>query len=163
MQLENPEGERLDLTISGYQFPDLRTDYWDANWLLVSIDVAHPRGEWRIHEPCMTAFELKELADWFERVADGDSVEDRCDFVEPNLAFEYRSTPNAELQITLACEASPPWLADRDQRLDGITMSFPVTAKDMRDHARCLRALSDTFPLRVQRDGTPVENRQPAT
>ena len=44
MHLKNASGESLRLTIIGYQFPEITEEYYDANWLLVSIEATLDKG-----------------------------------------------------------------------------------------------------------------------
>ena len=60
------------LDIVGYQFPDAH-DYWDSNWLTVAGIAKHPKGSWQFTDPCLTTFELDQLALWFDGVALGKS------------------------------------------------------------------------------------------
>ena len=46
--LRGSEGNELELTIAGYQFPDEERDPWDSNWLLVSVRVLAPEGSWAV-------------------------------------------------------------------------------------------------------------------
>jgi hypothetical protein len=45
---------------------------------------------------------------------------------EPNLEFSCMSSPPATIQIRLTRECAPPWLKEKNQRSEGIVMSFPV-------------------------------------
>ena len=73
MRLADHSGNEFQLVILGYQHPDVHEDRWDSNWLVVSGTVATAAGrKWQFSAPCVTTFELEELADWLDELsADG--------------------------------------------------------------------------------------------
>ena len=148
MRLDDGQGTTLELAIDGYQFPE-SGEYWDANWLVVRGEVEHPRGSWRFRDPCLTTFELEQLAAWFDRVAAGEADPDSGYFTEPNLHFEYATTPHPAIDVKLAYESAPPWLTEREERFDGAVVTFPVRFNDPGVASRSLRALVDRYPVRA--------------
>ena len=66
MKLISTHGHAFELNIQGYQFPGITNDYWDSNWLLIEINVSHPRGSWVKVDPSMNTFEVARLADWMD-------------------------------------------------------------------------------------------------
>ena len=63
MTLHGERGGTFRLSIDGYQFPETTDDRWDANWLFVRGHVQDPQGEWTFRDPCLTTFEVQELAE----------------------------------------------------------------------------------------------------
>jgi len=153
MKLIGENGATFDLMIEGYQFPEITTDDWDSNWLMVCGQVKHPQGAWNFCDPCLTTFELEQLAEWFDGVAKGNVDSDNGYFTEPNLHFEYVTMPISAIQVTFAHESAPPWLG-REERFDGAIIRFPLTLNDSGAASRSLRAILSKFPAR----GVPVEN-----
>ena len=148
MRLNDGQGATLELGVDGYQFPE-SDEYWDANWLVVRGQVEHPRGSWTFHDPCLTTFELEQLAVWFDGVADGKVDPANGYFTEPNLHFEYATGPDPAINVTLSYESAPPWLTQREERLDGAVVTFPVRLNDPQEAALSLRRLLSACPIRV--------------
>jgi hypothetical protein len=148
MKLDDGQRTALELVIDGYQFPE-SDEYWDANWLVVRGRVEHPRGNWTFRDPCLTTFELEQLAAWFEGVGAGEADPASGYFTEPNLHFEYAATPHPAIHVKLAYESAPPWLTDREERLDGATITFPLRLNDPGVTSRSLRALLARYPVRA--------------
>jgi hypothetical protein len=80
-------------------------------WLIVSPEVRDGRRAWRFEEPCLTPKEVRRLAEWLRRVADGKTRRTQLDFLEPNLAFEVvgHAGPRAVVRVAFELEARPPW------------------------------------------------------
>ena len=69
VRLADHSGNEFQLVILSYQHPDVHEDRWDSNWLLVSGTVATAAGQrWKFSAPCVTTFELAELADWLDEL-----------------------------------------------------------------------------------------------
>jgi len=61
--------QRLELTITGYQFPQLEHEEYDSNWLLVCGIVTHATGKYMFHDACLLTYELRKLHSWLESLA----------------------------------------------------------------------------------------------
>jgi len=152
MRLEGEDGATFELLIDGYQFPNIATDYWDSNWLIVHGQVINSQGNWAFRDPCMTTFELEQLATWFDGVTNGNVDPDNGYFTEPNLHFEYVITPISAIQVTFANESAPPWLG-HEGRFDGAIIRFPLALNDPGAASRSLRAILSNFPVRGLPEG----------
>jgi len=151
MKLVGRNGTVLELSASGYQFPEITDDYWDSNWLMVSGKVQHPNGSWKFIDPCLTAFELEQLASWFDDVPAGNADPDLGHFTEPNLQFSCILGPEPFIEVRIAHESAPPWLVG-DARMEGVRLEFPVAMNDVRATATELRDLVSRFPVRGRAD-----------
>jgi hypothetical protein len=153
MKLGEGRGTALELDAIGYQFPDItESDYFlDSNWLIIRGRVEHPRGAWSFDRPCLTTFEVERLARWLEAIIQGLSYPYVASFIEPNLEFSYITSPQAAIQIRLTRECAPPWLADRNQRSEGIVVNFPVNENDLRANAGRLQEWLSRYPARASR------------
>jgi hypothetical protein len=140
------EGVELSLDIVGYQFSYTR-EYWDANWLMVGGSVTHPKGSWQFTDPCLTTFELDQLATWFDGAASGDPDPDNGYFTEPDLEFRYVKEPEAAIDVVLAHECAPPWL-DRAGKKEGLVLRFLLSMNDPRELAASARRSIANFPIR---------------
>jgi hypothetical protein len=152
VKLLSTEGFGLDLDVTGYQYPEL-ADPDDGNWLRVVGRVEHPRGGWRFDDPCLTTSELVQLAGWFDGVANGAPDPDAGSFIEPNLAFSWTAAPQPLIHVTLAYESAPRWLTDREARMDGVTLHFPVSMNDPSALSAALREMLLRFPVRGHEGG----------
>lgn len=151
MKLVDPGAATFELTVVRYQFPEL-TEYWDANWLMMRGVVEHPAGSWNFVDPCMTTTELGTLARWFDSLAVPSSSRTPCIFTEPNLAFELVSDPDPAIAVRFSFESAPSWIRDRNSRLDGVVLRFPLDANDPSRAASDLQAELKRFPVRVAED-----------
>ncbi len=125
MKLRAGDGTAFEMTVEGYQFPEITDDRWDSNWLVICGRVKHPRGDWTFRDSCLTTFELDELAEWFEGVAQGEPKRDAVYFTEPNLEFRYVREPEAAIEVGLGYESGPPWARSGNDRPDSTTLRFP--------------------------------------
>jgi hypothetical protein len=100
VRLLSSDEASVELSIAGYQFPDLqgRGDRdWDANWLQICGAVVLADGKtWSFEDPSLTTWEAAELGQWLREAADGsvkpwplgtEEAEPLLCFTEPNLAF----------------------------------------------------------------------------
>jgi hypothetical protein len=86
--LEGTNGRRLELTLVAYEFPEIEDDRWDSNWLVVRISAADDTDSWTAEDPCLLTWEVDELADWLDAVAEPPATVADLEFTEPNLMFE---------------------------------------------------------------------------
>lgn len=75
MLLVGKNGNRFELTITGYQFPETVDDEWDSNWLNIRIDVKSDWGTWHATDPSLLTDDVEGLAGWLEAVAEGRAQE----------------------------------------------------------------------------------------
>lgn len=147
MKLVGRHETSLELSVGGYQFPDIADDPWDSNWLMVAGRVRHPHGSWTFTDPCLTTFELDQLASWLDDVAAGRPDPDHGYFTEPNLRFSYRQEPEPTIEIRVAYESAPPWLVG-EPRMQGAVLAFPVAMNDLGIAAADVRSFISRFPVR---------------
>lgn len=151
MKLVGRDETALELSVDGYQFPDIADDCWDSNWLMVSGRVRHPHGSWTFTDPCLTTFELEQLASWLDDVAAGRPNPDLGYFTEPNLCFCYRQDPEPTIEVRIAYESAPPWLVG-EPRMGGAALEFPLVMNDPRVAAAEIRSFISRFPVRGPAD-----------
>lgn len=109
----------LELTIVGYQFPAIRDDVSDSNWLQVRLNVQHPRGNWRRMEPCLTTSDLSALISWFEAIQRMSEIESPLEFMEPNLSFAFIHDNDAPaIRVFFELECRPPWAPALDDDVE---------------------------------------------
>ena len=142
MLLRKDKATEVIIKIVSYQFPHGFNNIYDANWLKVKIKARHPQGVWEKIDPCLEAFELKSLVEWFEDLAAGKETEPNLSFTEPCLEFEI--IEKNRLRIYFNYEMAPPWQAPGTRAL----MDFDLTPKDFERIIRELKEELETFPIR---------------
>jgi hypothetical protein len=148
VKLRDRSGNEFQLVILGYQHLDVHEDRWDSNWLNVSGTVATAAGQkWKFSAPCMTTFELAELADWFEDLSTDGRGPSQFAFAEPHVRFAYVPWPKRTLQLTFTGEGAPQELSDQD-RETGVTLEFSLSEADAIELAGQIRDALSNFPVR---------------
>jgi hypothetical protein len=148
VRLKDSSGNEFQLVILSYQHPDVHEDRWDSNWLVVSGSVATAGGQkWKFSTPCVTTFELADLADWLDELSEDGRSPEQFDFAEPHVRFGYVPWPKRTLQLTLTGPVAPqPKAGEKDN--GAVTLEFPLSETDASALAAQIRdALSD-FPIR---------------
>lgn len=157
MRLQSIDGAYVELSVKGYQFgPSSEPRDWDANWLVVAGVVVLPDGAgWAFEDPCMTTWEIRELANWLREVRDGhvepsawDSDEERLlVFTEPNVAFSLaaRSEDVAAVRVHLSLESVPP---SGEQELFDYFVPLDVPVAALSEALHAWEAEVRAFPVR---------------
>ena len=148
MLLVGSGGNELDLSIVGYQFPDVTTDPWDSNWLLVAVRVVSPEGSWDVVDPCLTTWEAKHLVRWLVNAAARDPSAAPAMFTEPNLTLVARAHPRNPSRVGVrACfqlELRPPWVGAGNE----LCVDLEVDRADLARAAAALLVDLLRFPQR---------------
>jgi hypothetical protein len=147
MKITSASGDEFQLVIVRYQFPDVHEDRWESNWLVVNGTVAAAGEKWIFTEPCVTTFELADLADWLDELATDGSEPSAFEFTEPNLKFSYVPWPRRAVQLTLAHESAPSSMSD-DERRAGVTVEFPLSVQQTATFAAEIRQALSEYPIR---------------
>ncbi|MDX9865641.1 MAG: hypothetical protein RBT34_12630 [Anaerolineaceae bacterium] len=152
MILTSSTGISFKLNITGYQFPQMETEYYDANWLLVQTHVTHPKGDWTSTDACLLTHEVTKLANWLESIHHGKSIQPGMSFMEPHLVFRLGldENNNDALRIDFQLAARPPWAEERHAVNDEEHwVEFPLAENDLAAAARQLREQLKKFPQRA--------------
>ena len=148
MRLQDRSGNAFQLVILSYQHPDVHEDRWDSNWLNVSGIVATAAGHrWKFSAPCMTTFELAELADWLDDLSGDGRGPTEFAFAEPHVRFAYVPWPKRTLQLILSGEGAPHEMSEAE-KAEGITLEFPLSEADASGLAAQIRDALADFPIR---------------
>lgn len=150
MKFSGPDGARLEVTVLGYQFPEMATEPYDSNWLNIHIVVNGPLGAWKATAPALLTYEAAKLADWLAHIADGHPTAPEWDGLEPNLSFEWRpSASKASLRAFLGAEFGPPDSARVEPLGRRHFLDFAVSRTDLTQASRSLREQLQNFPQRA--------------
>lgn len=150
MDLIGTNGTSFSLTIVDYQYPKNHHSSYDADWLVVRIEVSDHRGRWSSVDPCLLTWEVAQLADWFDAHATAIVANKRIGFIEPNLRFMTMGEPLA-LHIFFDKESRPPWDPSRFglgvQGDASIELTTPIAGRAVA--AATLHDALRRFPMRV--------------
>jgi len=109
MKLIGNHKTEFEMRVVGYQFPGLKQEPYDADWLNIEVNIKHPRSAWRKTEPCILTFELAHLADWLGWIVEGSPAHSEEGFMEPELHFEWFGEPRNVLRVYLDYGLRPAW------------------------------------------------------
>ena len=146
MRITSAAGDEFQLVIVRYQFPDVHEDRWESNWLIVNGTVAAAGEKWVFTEPCVTTFELADLADWLDELVPNGAEPSAFEFTEPNLKFTYVPSRRA-VQLTLAHESAPTSMSELERRA-GVTVEFPLSGQQTETFAAEIRQALHEYPIR---------------
>lgn len=161
MRLVSPNGSSFGLTILGYQYPQTTDQYYDSNWLVIQVDVVHPRGAWSVKEHCLLTFEISRLAQWLEEVQADTNSSSVCGFTEPHLLLEIEKSDKGTriLRIYFELQLRPPWAYSRRAGQENLWVEFPCEDIDLQVAANDLRLELQQYPQRVFRNWPYSTNR----
>ena len=153
MHLTSNTGSEFTLKIEGYEFSAKGKDRYDDNWLVISIEVKSPKGEWKARGPYLLQWEAEQLATWLEGMSKEVALPgnlaftDDLPFMEPNLRFELRRRPGEvlTLRIHFEIEFRPPWT---DKYQGESPVDLHISRDDLQNAARAWRAELKEFPMR---------------
>jgi hypothetical protein len=152
MKLASRDGHFLELRILGYEFPQLETEEYDSNWLIIAGNVTHSRGSWQFTQPCLLTYEAERLASWMDALAEANLLSTTCGFIEPNLEFRALfNTKRPVLQVYFNLEARPLWASSACAGKEDIWVEFPIEELDLRTATRQWRTELTAYPQRASR------------
>jgi hypothetical protein len=153
MRIERKDGSFFRLTVVGYQFPGVRDKEYDSNWLMIRIDVKHPRGSWSATDPALLTYELESLAEWLDKIKAGSRVELDQYFMEPCLELHLTSSSSRaeNLVIRFSHEFRPSWARSGPPQDEEPSLEFPLAEIDLARAARSIRQQLRVFPQRTAR------------
>ena len=136
------------MDVVAYEFPEVKFDRFDSNWLLLNFRIKTPQGEWSATQPCMLTWELSDLATWFEDIAKRLPSATKFDFMEPELSLEWTANKST-LRLYLDYGLRPQWkpYIGRD-REEVFFLECMVTSASLLKTAKSLKLLAQKFPLR---------------
>lgn len=101
MIISSYDGSELELTLSGYRWPDLEGGRQTLYWLKVHIRVIAPFGSCTFQSSCLLDWEAEEFIQWLEMIARGNVMKAMKEFYDGTLRFEVHAThPN---EVALRC------------------------------------------------------------
>ena len=109
MLLKNKLDETADLTIHKHESVGENRPEEHFDWLRIYLKVRSNLGHWEVIDPCLTVFEWRELAKWFQQLGQNQTDETYMGFTEPNLVFELlnQDTNHKQIQLRFNAECRP--------------------------------------------------------
>jgi hypothetical protein len=150
MRLAGANGHGLELTLLGYQFPTVKDDYWDANWLTIRISAANDQGSWNATDASLLTGEVASLAEWLDAIVEERPAAREIDFTEPNLSFELiEGNDRIRLRAWFELELRPRWAPWEEVPQRDLCVDLDVARDDLRAAAASLRDQLGRFPPRA--------------
>ena len=145
MHLLGSDGSSLELSVVGYQFPELEAVPYDLNWLVIAGRASLGGREWKFQEPCLLTYEAAALADWLEARSKDASNDGEIGFIEPNLCFKWSQ---GALQINLDLECLPSWALH--DKVEEFYLRFSPSSDELASAASSLREDLLKYPVRPE-------------
>lgn len=147
----------LQMSIVGYEFPEVIDDRHDANWLLIRLVLQSQHGAWRwqVEDAGALTWELERCIDWLLKLSAEEAVDlEYCGFSEPDIAFETIRNDDHEvvgLSVQLMDEFQPPTkvLVPRENNI--VSLRFHTPSDTLREFADNLLAELKQYPVRGAR------------
>ena len=163
MLLKSAETQtEFEFRVVGYQFPEVTDEDYDANWLLVSINVRSPGGSWSKTDPCLLTWEGHWFANWLADIMAGREEEKTMSFLDSNLFFEVegRGQHQVKLKIELSDELLPTDAKPGEKRF---TVSLVISLADLRAAVADWCWEMRLFPMRLEkaRPCRPYNDKRP--
>jgi len=151
MQLQSSDGQSFSLNVVRYEFPDEELgpnennpadDFDRGRFLVVTISLKTPDGEWEATAPEMTTTELEQFANWLESVSSGQFAGIGAYFTERDLEFT-QDEKTRSLNVHLSRDFLPPW-----SNLDVWTINIPIEQSSLSQAVSAIRLQLALFPHR---------------
>ena len=151
MKLKNSSKESFELRIIQYEFPNINNEKYDANWLLIEIEVSDQYGQWVVKDPCLLTFDIQNLGNWLLSIAAGEEVISKFQFMEPELEFHLIRPIEEEyiLRIYMRHNLKPQWKSSRGREAEDFWLDFPVDSLVLQRLANSLHQQLMEYPPRV--------------
>lgn len=145
LRLADDRGNSFELAVLNYQFPGIREDEWDSNWLLVRMEGGGPRSSWTRVDSCLLTWELSDLADWLTALGSDQPVEPEIVFTEPTLQLSSTETEGGRMNLAVQVVLETP---QRPQPED-VVLTVTVDKGQLSEAAKSLSQALEHFPVRA--------------
>lgn len=120
----------LEMSVTGYEFPDIVDDFEDANWLVIRVALQSVHGAWRwqVEDAGALTWELDGCIHWLWDLSHGRHVSgETYGFSEPDISFETIRGDEGDLiglAVHLMDEFQPPTKVLVPRQNNIITLRF---------------------------------------
>lgn len=140
----------LELSVTGYQFPDNTND----NWCLVSSLVKQGENQYTVIDPALETTELQRMLEWFKKLSDYQLPNfGTLSFTEPCLEFEFLACDidSVKISIKLDHEMKPDFeLNQFGMAFDDWSVVFDLRADDFLLIIEGIETVLKQYPIRGQ-------------
>jgi hypothetical protein len=146
MKINSSNGNSFQLKIIGYEFPDIKDDYYDSSWLMIQIDVVSSQDTWSAIFSSLNTFEVEELVNWLSSIDSIKNDPGSRGFIEPCLDFQFSINADGQQFLNVFCmnEMSPNAEQGNTSKIE-----FTVSEINLTQAAKELRLELQKFPQRV--------------
>lgn len=147
MVIKGIDNQMIKLEISNYEFPHLKGNKYDKNWLIISVNVKSKLGDWKANDSALLTWEMKEIIDWFSKLSTNSTKKTYLAFIEPCLSFFLLNEYDSDLKrikIKFDYEFKPN-SAKKDEEY---FIEFEVNKDGLVRIANELQAELDKYPRR---------------
>lgn len=151
MRLTNSDGSLFELKILGYAYPDILTEKYDSNWLIIEIEAVHPKGSWVARSTCLLTWEIEALAVWLEKIHLGQEVKPLQKFIEPEMEFEILEISSSAkfLRVYVEFGLRPKWAPWESGTWKEVWLQFTILEIDLEKAISLLRQQLAQYPMRA--------------
>ncbi len=148
---------RLELSVAGYEFPDVSKDAYDANWLIIRaiLQSVHGAWRWQVEDAGALTWELAGCVTWLRALgADETVAAERWGFSEPDISFEVIRQDDGRvlgLVVNLKDEFQPPTKVLVPRQGNVASLRFHTPPDALYALAAALEADLVQFPQRGER------------
>lgn len=136
----------FELLITGYEYPNTSFESYDSNWLIIQLSVSTTQGAWKVSDPCLLTYEVKQLANWFDKLNKGYFEETEYSFMERVIAFSVLEINQIKfLHICFYQEALPPWAMGQDE----YSINIKLSELDLKSSSEYLQKQLEIYPQRA--------------
>lgn len=147
----------LQMSVAGYEFPEVTNDPYDANWLVIGIalQLVYGAWHWQVEDAGALSWELEDCILWLEQLSQGEAVaQEQFGFSEPDISFEViRNDDGSVVGLTmyLMDEFQPPTkvLVPRENNI--VALRFHTPPEVLHEFAQGLAEDLKQFPRRGAR------------
>ena len=136
---------QIEFVVEGYQKWKQAKNYFEANWLNVTISVLTPTLSWKATAPAILAEELIHFVDWLQALKEQLAQNRYFDFEDPSLyvCMVAQDAHTITLEFHLHLDFRRPQERNHETRV-AVTLTFA----ELDTWVRALKQDAERFPVR---------------
>ena len=136
---------QIELSIKGYEHPDVSDNYFEANWLNTEISVKTVTQSWNASAPVVLSNELSSFNDWLLALQENKAQNRFFDFEDPSL-YVCMTDKNEEaltLEFHLHLDFRCP-----DEENHETRVAVAISKEQLDNWTAQLQAYTESYPTR---------------
>tara|TARA_R110002096_G_scaffold324349_1_gene518363 strand:+ start:10232 stop:10684 length:453 start_codon:yes stop_codon:yes gene_type:complete len=89
----------LELKIIGYELPENFGPSYEANFLVIELNVASDLGNWQTDGCALSTTDVEKIIDWFYKLGEHKSQTQQLSFMEKGISFELINNNTVQKQV----------------------------------------------------------------